>query len=65
MKEHITNWTDATCEVVGIDKSGLNGQTTCKLEGWSKGYFRNELLWVEWINCLIFQFIFYVNLYTI
>jgi len=47
MKEHIRNWTDATYEVVGIDKSGLNGQTTYKLEGLSNVYSRNELLLVE------------------
>ena len=41
MKEHTTNWTDATYDIVGIDKSGLNGQTTYTLEGLSKGYFRN------------------------
>ena len=28
MQEHMETWTDATYEVVGINKSGLNGQTT-------------------------------------
>ena len=46
MKEHVKNWTDKTYRVVGIDKSGLGGQTTYKLEGLSKGYFRNEILLV-------------------
>ena len=47
MKVHVKNWTDATCKIVGLDKSGLNGQTTYKLEGLPKSYFRNELLLVE------------------
>ena len=47
MKEHIKNWTHATYEVVGIDKSGLKGKTTYKLEGLPKGYLKNELLLVE------------------
>ena len=47
MKEHVKNWTEATYKVIGIDQSGLNGQTTYKLEGMPKGYFRNELLLVE------------------
>ena len=33
MKEHVESWTEATHKVIGIDKSGLNGQTTYKLEG--------------------------------
>ena len=33
MKEHVKNWSDKTYEVDGIDKSGLNGQTTYKVEG--------------------------------
>ena len=40
MKEHIKSWTDATYEVVGIDKSGFNGQATYKLEGLSRGFFK-------------------------
>ena len=47
MKERVKNWSDKTYEVVGIDKSGLNGQTTYTLKLLSKGYFRNELLLVE------------------
>ena len=55
MKEHVKNWSDKTYEVVVIDKSGLHGQTRYKLEGLSKGYFRNELLLVEWIDYLMLQ----------
>ena len=44
MKVHVKIWTDKTYRVVGIDKSGLNGQTTYTLEGLSKGYFRHKLL---------------------
>ena len=47
MKEHVKHWIEATYKVIGIDKSELKGQTTYKLEGLSKGYFRNELLLVE------------------
>ena len=54
MKEHVRNWSDAILKVIGIDKSGLNGQGY-KLNGLSKGYFRNELLLVEWTNYLILQ----------
>ena len=51
MQEHMETWTDAAYEVVGVSKSGLNGQTTYTLEGLSKAFFRKELLLVEWINC--------------
>ena len=44
MNERLKNWSDKTYEVVGKDQAGLNGQTTYKSEGLSKGYFRNELL---------------------
>ena len=37
MKGHVKNWTDKTYNVVGIDKPGLNGQTTYTFEGLSKG----------------------------
>jgi len=47
MNERVKNWTCKTYEVIGIEQSGLNGQTTYKLEGLSKCYFRNELLSVE------------------
>ena len=47
MKEHVKNWTDKTYEVIGIDQPRLNGQTTYKLEGLSKPFFRNELLLIE------------------
>ena len=36
MKEHVKNWTYATYKVIGIDKSGLNGQVSYKLEGLTK-----------------------------
>ena len=36
MKEHVENWTEATYKVIGIDQSGLNGQTTYRLDGLSK-----------------------------
>ena len=49
LKQHVTNWTDKTYEVVGIDRSGINGQTTYKLEGLNQTFSRNELLVVEWI----------------
>ena len=49
MKEHVKNWTYATYKVIGIDKSGLNGQVSYKL-GLTKFYFRNELLLVEQID---------------
>ena len=47
MKEHVKNWSDATYRVIGIDKSGLNGQVSYKLEGLNKFDLRNELLLVE------------------
>ena len=47
MKEHITNWSEATYKVIEINRSGLNGQTTYKLEGITKPFLRNELLLVE------------------
>ena len=56
MKEHAKNWIDTTYKVIEIDRSGINGQTRYKLDGLSKGYFRNELLLVEWINYLISQY---------
>ena len=36
MKEHVKNWTDAKYKVIGLDKSGLNGQVSYKLEGLTK-----------------------------
>jgi len=47
MKEHVKNWSEATYKVIGIVRSGINGQTTYKLEGMSKPFLRNELLLVE------------------
>ena len=47
MKEHVTNWTEQTYKVIYIDKSGLNGQVSFKLEGLNKSHFRNELLLVD------------------
>ena len=47
MKEHVKNWTEQTYKVIYIDKSGLNGQVSFKLEGLNKSYFRNELLLVD------------------
>ena len=47
MKEHVKSWSDRTYEVIEIDRSGLNGQTTYELEGLSKPFLRNELLLVE------------------
>ena len=41
MKEHVKHWSGKTYEIFGIDKSGLNGQTTYKV---AKGYVRNELV---------------------
>ena len=56
MKEHVKNWSDKTCEVVGIDKSGLNGQTIYKFEGLNKPFLESKLLAVEWIHCLILRY---------
>ena len=39
MKEHVKNWSEATYKVIGINKSGLNGQTTYKLEWLNKPFF--------------------------
>ena len=61
LKEHVKNWSDKTYEVVGKHQPGLNGQTTYKLEGFSKGYFRNELLLVEWNNYLISKLFLHVK----
>ena len=47
MKGQIKNWTDATYEGIEIYRSGINGQVSCKLDGLSKSFFRNELLLVE------------------
>ena len=47
MKEHVKNWSEQTYKVIYIDKSGLTGQVSFKLEGLTKHYFRNELLLVE------------------
>ena len=47
MKEHVKNWSDEVYRVIHIDKSGLNGQVSYKLEGLNKLYFRNEILLVE------------------
>jgi len=47
MKEHVKNWSDAIYKVIDIDRSGLNGQVSYKLEGLPKLYFRNELLLIE------------------
>ena len=47
MKEHVKNWTDKTYEVIEIDRSGINGQASYKLDGLTKLYLRNELLLVE------------------
>ena len=47
MKEHVKNWTEQTYKVIYIDKSGLNGQVSFKLEGLNKSHFRNELLLVD------------------
>ena len=38
MKETVKNWTDKTYEVLGIYQSGLNGQTTYKLDGLNKPF---------------------------
>jgi len=32
MKEHVKNWTDKTYEVIEIDRSGINGQVSYKLD---------------------------------
>ena len=46
MKERVNNLTDTTYKVIGIDKSGLDGQVSYKLDGLSKPFFRYELLLV-------------------
>ena len=47
MKEHVKNWSEATYPVIEIDRSGINGQVSYKLEGLTKLYLINELLLVE------------------
>ena len=47
MKEHVKHWIGKAYEVVGIDRSGLNGQVSYKLDGLAKLYLINELLLVE------------------
>ena len=47
MKQHVKNWGESTYKVIGIDRSGLNGQTTYKLDGLTKLFLRNEILLVE------------------
>ena len=47
MKEHIKHLTDATYEVMEIDRSGINGQVCYKLDGLTKLHLRNELLLVK------------------
>ena len=47
IKEHVKSWTCKTYEVIDIDRSGINGQVSYKLDGLSKPFFRNELLLVE------------------
>ena len=42
MKEHAKNWSEATYQVSGIDKAGLNGQTRYKSEGMPKTYLRRD-----------------------
>ena len=46
MKQHVKNWSEATYKVIGIDKAGLNGQTTYKLEGVPKTYLRHDIFLV-------------------
>ena len=50
LKQHVKKWTEKTYKtykVVGIDRSGINGQTTYKLEGLSKALLRHASLLVE------------------
>ena len=48
MKEPVKkNWTDETYEVIEINRSGIHGQVSYKLDGLAKLYLRNELLLVE------------------
>ena len=39
MNEPVKIRSEATYKVIGIDKAGLNGQTTYKLEGLNKPFF--------------------------
>ena len=41
------NWTDTIFQVIEIDRRGINGQTTYKLDGLNKPFLRQELLLVE------------------
>ena len=50
MKENVKIWTDKTYKVIEIDRSGINGRVSYKLDGLSNLYLRNELLLVEWSN---------------
>ena len=47
IKGHVTNWSDKTYEVIEIDRSGINGQVSYKLDGLGKPFLRHELLLVE------------------
>ena len=47
MKQHVKNWSEEVYKVIHIDKSGLNGQVSYKLDGLNKLYLRNEILLVE------------------
>jgi len=44
--EHAKIWTGKTCELIEIDRSGINGQDN-KYDGLSKLRLRNELLLVK------------------
>ena len=46
MKQRVKNWSQATYNVIGIDKAALNGQTTYKLEWMPKLYLRHEIFLV-------------------
>ena len=47
MKQHVKHWTDKTYEVIEIDRSGINGQVSYKLDGATKLFLRHELLLIE------------------
>ena len=47
LKEHVKSWSEATYKVIEVDRSGINGQLSYKLDGLTKPDLRNELLLVE------------------
>ena len=47
IQEHVKNRSEATYKVIEIDRSGINGQVSYKLDGLTKLYLLNDLLLVR------------------